>query len=492
METQLDDKLSCSICLEVFSDPRNLGCHHTFCFKCITKILKDSKINCPICRVEMKIEEPKLLPRNFVVADVAEFLSKNGVSPNNVIKCGECQSVSVKYCENCQANLCTECLQKHSTFKIFAAHKLSEPSTTSQEFFCKSHEGERLKFWCNNCNKLCCRDCLLLECRKHDYLDAAKAAADSKVELKLKIENTKPHYERKQIRKQELEKIIKDQKEEFKEVTNQIETELEKLELVVRAKKKELKSKLENSSCESLEKLEKDLEETDSDIEGFQIHQSLIEVTKNPLEFLKVKEKIEKFCTNFQRTENPIFLTKFQLTRVMQVVEQTVKEIDVVGSTIIKKERDPLEEIEIGFEAVKAFVDQSSKEEFKFPAAKGKKWTFSWSNDHWFQDNSENLGNKIFFKSFLTVGSGNQWVKASFSTAVLVSSVELRALPGGLLENTSLQYSHDGSVWHHCMVLKNIPSDSTTVRRITPTAARYWRIFREAHGPVGITVLIFE
>ena len=42
---QLDQRLSCPVCLERFSDPRLLECNHTYCKKCLinvfTKRLRD-------------------------------------------------------------------------------------------------------------------------------------------------------------------------------------------------------------------------------------------------------------------------------------------------------------------------------------------------------------------------------------------------------------------------------------------------------------------
>ena len=39
LREQVDQRLSCSICLERFSDPRLLDCNHTFCRKCLVDVL---------------------------------------------------------------------------------------------------------------------------------------------------------------------------------------------------------------------------------------------------------------------------------------------------------------------------------------------------------------------------------------------------------------------------------------------------------------------
>ena len=47
-------ELSCSICLEVFKDPRALPCLHSFCYDCLEGWVKKSRSNkticCPLCK----------------------------------------------------------------------------------------------------------------------------------------------------------------------------------------------------------------------------------------------------------------------------------------------------------------------------------------------------------------------------------------------------------------------------------------------------------
>lgn len=44
----LTSSLKCSVCLELYTDPRVLPCLHTFCLKCIKGLRKeDSSLTCP-------------------------------------------------------------------------------------------------------------------------------------------------------------------------------------------------------------------------------------------------------------------------------------------------------------------------------------------------------------------------------------------------------------------------------------------------------------
>jgi len=70
---ELDDMTECSICTEVFTDPRGLPCYHTFCLKCLQTYCEDKRpgrrVPCPLCRKEFTIPGDGLsgLQKNFYV-----------------------------------------------------------------------------------------------------------------------------------------------------------------------------------------------------------------------------------------------------------------------------------------------------------------------------------------------------------------------------------------------------------------------------------------
>lgn len=64
LEAQLVESLKCPICMVVMQKASMTRCGHTFCHKCILKVLKNS-FNCPM-RCQMKIQEKDLFP-NYAV-----------------------------------------------------------------------------------------------------------------------------------------------------------------------------------------------------------------------------------------------------------------------------------------------------------------------------------------------------------------------------------------------------------------------------------------
>jgi len=72
-DKELADMLECSICTEVFTDPRVLPCIHTFCLMCLLKYVEDrrpgERVPCPLCRENFTIPGNGLsgMKKNFLM-----------------------------------------------------------------------------------------------------------------------------------------------------------------------------------------------------------------------------------------------------------------------------------------------------------------------------------------------------------------------------------------------------------------------------------------
>ncbi|KAB1271866.1 Tripartite motif-containing protein 5 [Camelus dromedarius] len=72
----IQEEVTCPICLELLTEPCSLDCGHTFCQACITANNKESRTgqegesSCPVCRVSY---QPENLRRNQLVSNIAEF-----------------------------------------------------------------------------------------------------------------------------------------------------------------------------------------------------------------------------------------------------------------------------------------------------------------------------------------------------------------------------------------------------------------------------------
>ena len=187
---EVTEKNTCSVCLEVFREPKVLPCCHTFCLTCLEKTARGSslekgEITCPQCRKTHEIPTGGLaeLLSDFIatyeveVAGLKSSTSHKG--GEKTLVCGECERPGPvqSYCIDCQNYLCNECgFQLHKMLKAYRGHKVIPikdiNATTLQRcqiHYCKVHRAESLRLYCGTCSKLICRDCTLVEHRQHDY-----------------------------------------------------------------------------------------------------------------------------------------------------------------------------------------------------------------------------------------------------------------------------------------------------------------------------------
>ena len=211
VDTNKESTLTCSVCLELFSEPKILPCCHTFCLKCLEKTARysgsskvprdlsvkpvtrsacetssEGEITCPQCRKTHVIPEGGLtcfltdfIASHEVEVKLLKSLPATGAKGNyKVLTCGECdKGPTESYCCDCQHYLCHDCLRVHEKFKSFRGHKAipiqdldAGTLQSSQTQYCSKHKGEILKLFCNTCQKLLCRDCILVDHRQHEYV----------------------------------------------------------------------------------------------------------------------------------------------------------------------------------------------------------------------------------------------------------------------------------------------------------------------------------
>ena len=194
-------------------DPRVLPCIHTFCFKCLLDQLwkgkqPGAKVPCPLCRTEVVIpvEGVLNLPKNFFVEKLAgaQKLSK---CENIAVMCDiflanedeeACESVSEKFCIECQQHMCKRCLKFHSTMSASKKHQViptGNESTTAMaqylETSCALHQRENIKIYCLECEIAVCTICFITKHNRHECSDIQSVAEDLKKRIKSNIEETR-------------------------------------------------------------------------------------------------------------------------------------------------------------------------------------------------------------------------------------------------------------------------------------------------------------
>ena len=187
----------CSVCLELFTEPKILPCCHTFCLECLKKTARTvGQITCPKCRQSHPIPAGGLSEflTDFVTTYELEVASISTKERKDLV-CGECEQPApvTHFCSDCQNDECG--LQLHKRLKTFRGHNVVPISQVSaaalcQTQYCGLHKGESLKLYCETCKELVCRDCTLVDHREHSYKfvqDARKQVESDMVCLRSEV-----------------------------------------------------------------------------------------------------------------------------------------------------------------------------------------------------------------------------------------------------------------------------------------------------------------
>jgi len=180
------DWTTCSICLEVFDNPKSLPCIHGFCLRCLEHVYSDKrpgdKVPCPLCRKAFKIPSDGLdgLQHHFFIQHLVD--AKNASSKvNGEVLCQACLEESggredaTIYCIDCNESLCEKCSRPHrrTTMKGGAHHVRPLGAELEQELIqlrrssCDKHKEEQVKLYCYDCDENICVLCFAVKHRNH-------------------------------------------------------------------------------------------------------------------------------------------------------------------------------------------------------------------------------------------------------------------------------------------------------------------------------------
>ena len=130
--TRLDAQLTCAICLDRYTDPRTLPCHHSFCKDCIIGLYGGDRhvaVNCPTCRQPTQLGDrgASALPAAFHIIQFLEIdqLLRTASEPHQ--ECPAHNKPRDIYCETCEELICFKCsIHTHHSHQYDLAADLFE------------------------------------------------------------------------------------------------------------------------------------------------------------------------------------------------------------------------------------------------------------------------------------------------------------------------------------------------------------------------------
>ncbi|XP_040294513.1 E3 ubiquitin/ISG15 ligase TRIM25-like [Bufo bufo] len=183
------DELSCSICLNIYTDPVTLRCGHNFSPGVYDRALDTQEASgiytCPECREEF--EERPLLYTSIALRNIAEHFQT--VQPESVILCTYCNhspTPARKSCLSCKVSLCERHLRVHSKSR---EHVLAEPTASIEDKKCSIHK-KTLEYYClEDATFICVTCCLASEHQGHQVELLEEAAKKKKDKMNILLRN---------------------------------------------------------------------------------------------------------------------------------------------------------------------------------------------------------------------------------------------------------------------------------------------------------------
>ena len=168
---KVEDQLNCSVCLDIFTDPKLLQCLHVFCQTCLRRLVfRDEQgqlvLSCPNCRQITPVPAngvAGLQPAFHInhLLDIAEDLRRDKEAP-----------ASAEMADTSCASL---------------------PPSQEEVSFCSEHGEEKLKLYCETCGDLICYQCGLKTGKhhNHDYVPMKEGFEQYKKEISSSLEPIK-------------------------------------------------------------------------------------------------------------------------------------------------------------------------------------------------------------------------------------------------------------------------------------------------------------
>ena len=205
---EIKKEITCSICYELFTDPRTLPCLHTFCKSCIQRTVANGLaevpggfFECPLCCAHVSLPAIGIdgVSSNFSIKRLIEIYSKRQeVATDTAPKCRLCKRShpATMWCIECDCTICSECFDFHKRIKMFSQHKpipmqefTSDPKRAIKVYLnpgvCSAHPDQELKFYCYTCVQTICVECALLDHPRgeHKFNSISKVIVEEKEEV---------------------------------------------------------------------------------------------------------------------------------------------------------------------------------------------------------------------------------------------------------------------------------------------------------------------
>ena len=222
---RLEDQLNCPVCLDTYTGPKQLQCHHVYCQQCLRRLVERDQqgqlvLTCPNCRQVTPV------PANGVAGLPAAFHINNPLELRDTLK--------------------------------------EQRKGEEGALYCADHQGREQELYCESCKQFICLQCTITEHHGHQYNLVKDVLKKCKKEIKASLTPAKEQLSA--VSKASTQ--IKSQKKEIVDQQATLEANMRKnsqqLIDIIEARTNEHISKLRHITEEKLRDLDSQGEQLDT------------------------------------------------------------------------------------------------------------------------------------------------------------------------------------------------------------------------------------
>ncbi|CAH1802968.1 unnamed protein product, partial [Owenia fusiformis] len=200
MEEHVKETLKCKVCFGILDDPKTLPCMHTYCLKCLDKLVlrkeEEWSVECPECRKVHILPDGGLraFKSSYTMNTLVDIFQSMDVGTQP--QCSVCKDSNIhdvnaqSKCLQCDKNMCENCEHFHS--KFFQGHTLlclggdkTDDIQSALEvikertLYCKTHKNNPVEIYCKVDQCAVCPTCYVITHSGHECMDIHQAARNN-------------------------------------------------------------------------------------------------------------------------------------------------------------------------------------------------------------------------------------------------------------------------------------------------------------------------
>ena len=289
---KLEERLDCSVCLDTYTDPKQLQCFHIFCQRCLARLVtRDQQgrflpVVCPTCR------QPTPVPAGSGVAGLQSAFHVNHLLEIR----GFLKELKI-----------ASSYKRETAASDGGAGKTVVP-------LCPTHTNKELELYCGTCEEMICAHCAIRggAHHAHDYALLDEAFKLFHAELSRSLEPLESQLERVRDALRELDKRRGEVDDQERMVEGAIDDVMTQLYQILDARKSELVSQLRRTARRKRDTLalQKDqIETTQAQLSGcLESIQESLKTDNSQREVLMRKTTIVKQVKELTTTFQPDLL----------------------------------------------------------------------------------------------------------------------------------------------------------------------------------------